>query len=93
MFAMLSRLFLALFGKMGKRVLLGMGLGLASGAATLLVINYYVNKIVASAGALGDMAAILHIGGMDTAISIIIGAIIVRATLGATKLSLSKLSK
>lgn len=83
----------ALFGKMGKRVLLGAGLGLVSGAATLIVINYYINKIVSSAGAIGDMAAILHIGGMDTAISIIVGAIVVRATLGATKLSLSKIAK
>lgn len=77
----------------GKRVLLGMGLGLLSGALVLIVINYYINRIVNSAGALGDMAAILHIGGMDTAISIIIGAVVVRATLGATKLSLSKAAK
>lgn len=82
-----------LFGGMGKRILLGMGLGLVSGGITLVVINYYINKIVASAGAMGDMAAILHIGGMDTAISIVIGAIVVRATMGATKLSLSKAAK
>ena len=93
MWAALIAVVRGLFGGMGKRVLLGMGLGLASGAARLVVINYYVNKIFASSGALGDMAAILHIGGMDTAISIIIGAIIVRATLGATKLSLSKIGK
>lgn len=82
-----------LFGGMGKRVLLGMGLGLASGAISLAVINYYINKIVASAGAIGDMAAILHLAGMDTALSIMIGAIVIRASLGATKLSLSKVAK
>lgn len=81
------------FGGLGKRVLVGMGLGLASGAIVLAVINYYVNKIVASAGALGDMAAILHLAGMDVAISIVIGAVIVRASIGATKLSLSRAAK
>lgn len=81
------------FGGLGKRVLVGMGLGLASGAIVLMVINYYINKIVASASRLGDMAAILHLAGMDVAVSIVIGAVIVRATIGATKLSLSKAAK
>lgn len=81
------------FGGLGKRVLLGMGLGLASGAIVFAVLNYYINKIVVSAGALGDMAAILHLSGMDTAVSIIIGAVIVRATIGATKVSLSRAAK
>ncbi|MBF2720645.1 DUF2523 domain-containing protein [Psychrobacter sp. NG254] len=81
------------FGGLGKRVLLGMGLGLASGAIVFAVINYYVNKIVVSAGALGDMAAILHLAGMDAAVSIVIGAVIVRATIGATKISLSRAAK
>lgn len=93
MLGALAKLFQYLFGGMGKRVLVGMGLGIASGAISLVVINYYINKIVSSAGALGDMAAILHIGGMDTAISIVIGAVVVRASLGATKLSLTKAAK
>lgn len=93
MWALLAKAVQGTFGGLGKRVLVGMGLGLASGAIVMMVINYYVNKIVQSAGALGDMAAILHLAGMDVAISIVIGAVIVRASIGATKLSLSKAAK
>lgn len=93
MWNLLSTTIKGTFGGFGKRVLVGMGLGLASGAIVLTVINYYVNKIVVSAGALGDMAAILHLAGMDVAVSIVIGAVIVRASIGATKLSLSKAAK
>lgn len=89
----LFRLFKHLFAGLGGTVLTGMGLGLVSGSVTLVVINYYIGKITAQAGFLGDMAAILHLGGMDTAISIVIGAIVVRATLLASKLSLTKLKK
>lgn len=93
MWALLAKAVQGTFGGFGKRVLVGMGLGLASGAIVLTVINYYINKIVSSASRLGDMAAILHLAGMDVAISIVIGAVIVRATIGATKLSLSKGAK
>lgn len=93
MWAALAKVIQGTFGGLGKRVLVGMGLGLASGAIVFTVINYYVNKIVSSAGALGDMAAILHLAGMDAAISIVIGAVIVRATIGATKVSLSRAAK
>jgi len=91
--ALLSKVIQGVFGVAGGRVLLGMGLGIASGAIVLTVINYYINKIVVSAGRLGDMAAILHLAGMDVAISIVIGAVIVRASIGATKLTLSKAAK
>ena len=93
MWKLLAAAITGTFGGLGKRVLVGMGLGLASGAIVLMVINYYINKIVASASRLGDMAAILHLAGMDVAVSIVIGAVIVRATIGATKLSLSKAAK
>lgn len=90
---LLAALFQKLFGGFAKRVLVGAGLGLASGAIALAVANYYISKIVAQAGALGQMAAILHLAGMDKAISIIIGAVIVRATIQSTKLSLTKAAK
>lgn len=91
MWSALTKVLQGLFGGMAGSVLVGAGLGLATGAIVLTVINYYINKITASAGALGDMAAILHIGGMDTAISIVIGAVVVRASLSATKMSLTKI--
>lgn len=90
MWAALTKVLQGVFAGAGSTLLVGAGLGLATGAIVLTVINYYIGKITASAGALGDMAAILHLGGMDAAISIIIGAVVVRATLSATKLSLTK---
>lgn len=83
----------SLISGLGRRVLIGAGLGLASGAITLQVINYYIGQIQAQAGLLGAMASILHIGGLDKAISIIIGACVIRASLSAVKLSLVKASK
>lgn len=73
-----------------KKLLVGAGLGIITGAIVLTVLNYYIGKIQQQAGFLGDMAGIAHLGGLDTAISVIIGAVVVRATLGATKLSIVK---
>lgn len=86
----LLKLLEGLLGSAFKKVLVGAGLGLVSGGTVLLVVNYYVAKIVSQAGALGTMAGILHLAGVDKAISIIIGAIVIRATIAATKLSLIK---
>lgn len=90
---LLAELFQKLFGSLGKRVLVGAGLGLASGTIIHTVINYYLDKIISQAGLLGKMSGILHLAGVDTAISIIIGGVVVRATISATKLSLVKATK
>lgn len=93
MFKLLYALLEKLTAGLAKRVLVGAGLGVATGMITLTVINYYIGKIQAQAGALGDMAAILHLGGLDTAISIIIGACVVRASLVSAKLSIVRAGK
>lgn len=93
MFRILYALLERLLSGLARRVLVGAGLGIATGAITLTVINYYIGKIQAQASALGDMASILSLGGLDTAISIIIGACVVRATLVSTKISIIKASK
>lgn len=93
MFATLAKLLQSLFKGLGSTVLTSLGIGFLSGSIALVVINYYIGKIVAQAGFLGDMAAILHLGGMDTAISIVIGACVVRASLAASKLSLGRIKK
>lgn len=77
-------------GSFLKKLLVSAGLGIATGAIVLTVINYYIGKIQQQAGFIGDMAGIAHLGGLDTAISIIVGAVVVRATLGATKITLTK---
>lgn len=77
-------------GSLLKKLLVSAGLGIVTGAIVLTVINYYIGKIQQQAGFIGDMAGIAHLGGLDTAISIIVGAVVVRATLGATKITLTK---
>ena len=72
---------------LGKR---GAGLGIATGAIVLTVVNFYIGKVQQQAGLLGDMAGIAHLGGLDVALSIIIGAVVVRATLQATKIFVTK---
>lgn len=86
----LYAMLVGLFAGMGKKILVGLGVGLASGLITLQVINYYIDQIQQQAGMLGAMASILHLGGLDKAISVIIGACVIRATLSAVKLSLVK---
>lgn len=73
-----------------KKLLVGAGLGVATGAIVLAVVNYYISKIQQQAGILGDMAGIAHLGGLDVAISIVIGAVVVRASLFATKVFITK---
>lgn len=73
-----------------KKLLLGAGLGIATGAIVLTVLNFYIGKVQQQAGLLGDMAGIAHLGGLDVALSIIIGAVVVRATLQATKIFVTK---
>ncbi|OBX51696.1 DUF2523 family protein [Moraxella nonliquefaciens] len=93
MFGALARLLQGLFTGFGATVLTSLGIGFMSGAIALIVLNYYIGKIVSQAGFLGDMAAILQLGGFDTAISIVIGATVVRASLAASKLSLGRMKK
>ena len=50
------------------------------------------SKIQQQAGLLGDMAGIAHLGGLDKAISILIGAVIIRATILASQAFLTKAS-
>lgn len=86
----LTLLFGGLAGSIIKKVLVGAGLGVATGAILLTVINFYIGKIQQQAGLIGDMAGIAHLAGLDVAISIIIGAVVVRATLQATKVFVTK---
>lgn len=80
----------AYFLKHHQKLLVGAGLGIATGAIVLAVVNYYISKIQQQAGILGDMAGIAHLGGLDVAISIVIGAVVVRASLFATKVFITK---
>lgn len=85
-----------LFGSMGKRVLAGMGLGLFTSAISLTIINYYIAKILSSiqlGGVLSFGVGLLGLAGVDKALSIIIGAYVIKFTLQSTKLGIGKIGK
>lgn len=80
-----------------KRVMLGAGLGLANTAIVLTIINYYVGKLTShlnSFGVAGEFAngalSLLGIAGVDVALSLVIGAYIVKFTIKKTQLFLTK---
>ena len=85
-----------LFGSMGKRVLVGMGLGVFTSAIGLTIVNYYIAKILSSiqlGGVLSFGVGLLGLAGVDKALSIMIGAYVIKYTLQSTKLGIGKITK
>lgn len=82
-----------LLGSAVKRILIGAGLGLVSSQVILSIIDIYINKAMNNMS-FGASTAIqfLGISGADVALSVLIGALITRATLEASKIGLKKLS-
>ena len=76
-----------------KRILVGAGLAIVSSQIILSIINVYINKAPSgmSTGASSAMA-FLGLSGADVAISILIGALIARATMEAMNLGLKKVT-
>lgn len=65
-----------------KRVLVGAGVGLVTGAVMLVVFNYYVTMLVNEFQAIdSSYVGLLGLMGVDKAVSIIIGAYAVRLTI------------
>lgn len=80
-----------LLSNFAKQVLLGAGLTLVSGAVINIVLTTYINKALAASSQIDSTyLGLLSISGLDHAISIIIGALIARATLLAANLSFKK---
>ena len=80
-----------LLSNFAKKVLVGAGVTIVSGAVINIVLTTYINKaIVASSQINSTYLGLLSISGLDHAISIIIGALIARATLLAANLSFKK---
>lgn len=80
-----------LLSNFAKQVLLGAGLTLVSGAVINIVLTTYINKAIAASSQIDSTyLGLLSISGLDHAISIIIGALIARATLLAANLSFKK---
>ena len=74
-----------------KDVLTGAGLTLGTAGASMFLINQFIDRFRSNTGGIpADILSLAHIAGFDYAISIILGAIVTAATLGASKLSLRK---
>lgn len=74
-----------------KDVLTGAGLTLGSAAITLTAFNTAVSKLRSSVSQVpSDLLALMHLMGIDIAMSIIIGAIVTRYTMQSGKLILQK---
>lgn len=80
-----------------KKVLIGAGLGLGSTIIFLTLVNYYVRLLIEhlnSFGVVGQFGqiglALLGIAGVDTALSLVIGAYIIKFTVKKTQVFLTK---
>lgn len=74
-----------------KKVLTGAGLGLASTAGVTALVNSYIDNLRSSTGGLSaELLAILHLSGLDYALSIILSAVVTRIALNSVGMTLTK---
>lgn len=76
--------------KGGRTVLTSLGVGLVSSAISINLFNQYINYLQSSSSAMGDVAGILGLAGVDYGLSIIISAVVIKITLKAKNVSLGK---
>ena len=76
--------------KAGRTVLTSLGVGLVSAGISLNIFNQYLNYLQSSYSALGDVAGILGLAGVDYGLSIILSAVVVKITLKANNIKLGK---
>jgi hypothetical protein len=74
-----------------KNMLTGAGLGLATAGFILTVLNHYIDSFAQSMNGL-QIVGLLAISGVDVAMSVIIGALVTRATIQSQSISLTKKS-
>lgn len=80
-----------LLSNFAKKVLIGAGVTIVSGAVINIILTTYINKAISATNQIdSSYLGLLSISGLDHAISIIIGALIARATLLAANLSFKK---
>lgn len=74
-----------------KQMLLGAGIGLVTAQFILSITNQYIDAALSNMyGVGGDVVRIMGISGLDVALSIVIGAVVARATINSLKLSFTK---
>lgn len=82
-----------LLSNFAKKVLLGAGVAIVSSAVIQTVLTSFINKAIAASSSIDyTYLGLLAISGLDQAISIVIGALIARATIVATGMSFKKLT-
>lgn len=80
-----------LLSNFAKKVLLGAGVTLITGAVINAILTAYINKALNATNQIDQTyLGLLSISGLDHAISIIIGALVARATLLAANISFTK---
>lgn len=76
-----------------RQVLLGAGVALVSSAIINGILSSFIQKAInASSNVDPTYLGLLSISGLDQAISIIIGALVARATIVASTMSIKKLT-
>ncbi|MFC3903270.1 Protein of unknown function [Acinetobacter marinus] len=82
-----------LLSNFAKKVLLGAGVAIVSSAIIQSILTAFINKAINASNSVDPTyLGLLSISGVDTAISIVIGALIARATIVASSVSLKKLT-
>lgn len=73
-----------------SKLIKGAGISLISGTVILTVINYLIDRFLSDFFVVGDLAALVGVSGLDQCISIVISAMIARAMIASTSMSLQK---
>lgn len=77
-----------------RKLLAGAGLTLVSTSAMTTLVNQYIAHLQAQTASIStNMLAILHLSGLDFALSVILSAIVSRMALNATNLTIAKAAK
>ena len=82
-----------LLSNFAKKVLLGAGVALTSTAVIQSVLGAFISKAINASSSIDPTyLGLLAISGLDHAISIVIGALIARAAIVATQVTVSKIT-
>lgn len=74
-----------------KDVLLGAGLTLGTSAISMSALNIAVNRLKTDLNSVSNVIlSLMHLMGLDVAMSLVLGAIVARHTIQASKLTLMK---
>lgn len=74
-----------------SKLIKGAGISLISGTVILTTINFLINKFLSDFFIVGDLASLVGVSGLDQCISIVMSALIARAMISTTNVSLGKL--